>query len=58
MTLLYTGMRRGEISALTWGDIDIKNNIISINKAEEFIQNKPNIKTPKTKIMKKYRAGI
>lgn len=49
MTLLYTGMRRGEITALTWGDIDTKNNTISINKAAEFIHNKPNIKVPKTK---------
>lgn len=50
MTLLYTGMRRGEITALTWGDIDTKNNVISINKAAEFIHNKPNKKFLKLKI--------
>ena len=49
MTLLYTGMRRGEIAALTWGDIDFENNTISVNKAAEFIHNKPTIKAPKTK---------
>ena len=49
MTLLYTGMRRGEILALTVDDIDIENRLIYVNKAVEFIKNSPNIKTPKTK---------
>ena len=29
---VYTGARRGELCALTWDDIDIENNIVSINK--------------------------
>lgn len=49
MTLLYTGMRRGEILALTWNDIDFDKNIITVNKAVEFRNNQPYIKPPKTK---------
>lgn len=30
--LLCTGMRQGELSALTWGDVDYKKNVIHINK--------------------------
>lgn len=32
MTLYYSGMRKGEISALTWKDINFENHAISINK--------------------------
>ena len=49
MTLLYTGLRRGELIPLTWNDIDFENNCIHVNKAVEYIGNQPNIKTPKTK---------
>lgn len=48
MTLLYTGMRRGEILALTVKDIDFENGIINVDKAVEFVCNYPNIKVPKT----------
>lgn len=48
MTLLYTGMRRGEILALTTEDVDIENMIIHITKAVEFIDNNPHVKEPKT----------
>ncbi|MBE7055031.1 MAG: site-specific integrase [Ruminococcaceae bacterium] len=48
MTLLYTGMRRGEILALRVQDIDFENEMIFVTKAVEFICNTPNIKTPKT----------
>lgn len=33
----YTGMRRGEVAALKWGDIDFENNIISIRRAADPI---------------------
>ena len=49
MTLLYTGLRRGEIAALTWDDIDFENSIIHVNKAVVFKNNHPIISTPKTK---------
>ena len=48
MTLLYTGMRRGEILALTVRDIDFENGMINVDKAVEFICNHPNVKVPKT----------
>ena len=31
-TFLYTGMRRGELLALEWSDIDFKNQTIKISK--------------------------
>lgn len=45
---LYCGLRRGEIAALTWSDIDMQAQILSVNKAVEFIHNQPHTKTPKT----------
>ena len=45
---LYTGMRRGELLALTWSDIDMKNRIIHITKSLEHIGNQPHLKPPKT----------
>lgn len=32
MTLYYSGMRKGELLALTWGDIDFDNNKINVDK--------------------------
>ncbi len=46
---LYTGMRRGELLALEWKDVDIKNRTININKSLYHIANKPELKLPKTK---------
>lgn len=48
MCLLYTGMRRGEILALTAEDIDLETMTIKVTKAVEFINNIPHIKAPKT----------
>lgn len=45
---LYTGMRRGELLALTWEDVDRKNGVIHITKSIYFDNNKPFTKSPKT----------
>lgn len=41
--ILYTGCRRGEALALTYEDIDFKNNTININKVVVFEYGKPKI---------------
>lgn len=46
LTAIYTGMRLGEIMALTWRDIDFENKTISINKSYDYHSNK--VKTTKT----------
>ena len=47
--MLLTGMRVGEVGALTWKDIDNKNNVIHVNKTITFDKdNKATIGTPKT----------
>lgn len=44
----YTGMRGGEVMALTWDDVDFENKLISVNKMQTFAFNKMHIKSPKT----------
>jgi integrase len=46
--ILYTGLRRGELLALTWEDIDFKNGTISVNKSLYYRSGRPEIKRPKT----------
>ena len=46
--LLYTGMRRGELLALRWEDIDRKAKTIRVEKSVYFVGNEPHIKIPKT----------
>lgn len=48
MIMLYAGLRRGEVLALTWNDIDLTNRTITVNKAVEMIDRKPVVK-PRTK---------
>ena len=43
---IYCGLRRGEVAALTWNDIDFKNNVINVTKAVNPKDN--TIKSPKT----------
>lgn len=45
---LFSGARIGELSALTWEDIDFDENAISINKAVAYGKQGMYIKTPKT----------
>lgn len=46
LTLLYTGMRPGETAALTWANVDFKNNEIHVHAARESGSSR--IKAPKT----------
>lgn len=39
-TLIYTGMRRGELCGLKWTDIDFDNKIISIQRANLYLAGK------------------
>ena len=34
--MMYSGLRRGEASALLWSDVDFKNNTISVTKSYDF----------------------
>lgn len=48
LTLYYTGMRIGELQALTFGDIDLKNGIIHVGKTYSVIDGKQVVTSPKT----------
>lgn len=54
ITAFYTGMRIGEILALSWADIDFKNRNINVNKTIQYIQDTETkkckfvVQTPKT----------
>lgn len=45
---LYAGLRRGEVLALRYEDIDRENNLIHVTRAVEYASNSPTIKVPKT----------
>lgn len=46
MLLLYSGLRRGEATALTWADVDLKDATITVSKGYNFSGKKS--KAPKT----------
>ena len=50
---IMTGMRKGEILALQWKDIDFKNDIIKVYKSVYHDGDKPFIKEPKTEAGKR-----
>lgn len=45
---LYAGLRRGEVLALRYEDIDRDARLIHVTKAVEYVGNSPQIKQPKT----------
>lgn len=48
MIMLCAGLRRGEVLALTKDDIDLKANLIRVDKAVRFDGNRPIVTSPKT----------
>lgn len=46
MLMMYSGLRRGEATALTWADVDLKARTISVTKSWDFAADR--VKTPKT----------
>lgn len=48
---LYTGIRIGELCALTWNDIDMQNSVLHINKTLQRIQNTDKNINSKTRIV-------
>lgn len=49
MIMLYAGLRRGELLALTWEDIDLNKRLIRVNKSLSTLCNRITVKPPKTK---------
>lgn len=46
--MLYAGLRRGEVLALSRSDVDMASNLIHVNKAVRFVSNQPIVDIPKT----------
>lgn len=46
--VLYTGLRRGELLALRWDDVDMQNRVINVRRSVYYIGTQAKIKTPKT----------
>lgn len=49
LLLLNTGLRIGELMALTWADVDFENRLITVNKSMETFQDKSENAKKKTK---------
>lgn len=49
MIMMFAGLRKGELIPLTWSDINLSEGTISVTKAVEYIGEKPQIKSTKTK---------
>ena len=49
-TLYFTGLRKGELLALTVGDIDFTTNMLSVTKSSQVINGVEYVTSPKTKM--------
>lgn len=45
---LYTGLRRGELLALRWEDVDVQQRVVRVSRSVYHIGEEPHIKAPKT----------
>lgn len=52
--MMLSGLRRGELAALTWHDINLKERTITVNKTIEYPPNAP----PKLRLLTKSAAGM
>ena len=46
--IIFTGMRRGEVLALRWEDVDFDENIINVQRNVTYTNNQPFVGSPKT----------
>ena len=46
---IYSGLRKGEILALTWDDVDFENNTVAVTKAAAVVVGQQIVKVPKTR---------
>jgi len=46
--IIFTGMRRGEVLALRWEDVDFEENVINVQRNVTYTNNQPFIGSPKT----------
>src|SRR5262245_60703984 len=63
-----TGLRRGELTALTWGDVDLENGTVTVSKAMDESGNIKSTTTERTRVvpmgsdltavMRTYRARV
>lgn len=52
--MMLSGLRRGELAALTWNDIDTKAGTVQVNKSIEYLSDG----TPRLKMVTKTEAGM
>ncbi|MDD3921449.1 MAG: site-specific integrase [Eubacteriales bacterium] len=48
LVMTYCGLRRGEMIALTWNDVDMTKREITVNKSANVSNNQPKVKSPKS----------